>query len=128
MELKITGTEQEIYSMLSKFQVSKTIDTISTNEVEQEIQSIIRIDEPKDVGTEKKNVHRWRKGKRTTLLIDWQVFKKFITVKAAADFIGVSDACLYAAAKIWNKVDRLYHIHIEWYDNSIKEIPDTSIL
>lgn len=124
MELKITGTEQEIYSMLSKFQIPTDVGVPQ----QPEIQSITRIDEPKDVGTEKKNVHRWRKGKRTTLLIDWQVFKKFITVKAAADFIGVSDACLYAAAKIWNKVDRLYHIHIEWYDNSIKEIPDTSIL
>lgn len=124
MELKITGTEQEIYSMLSKFQIPTDVGVPQ----QPEIQSIIRIDEPKDVGTEKKNVLRWRKGKRTTLLIDWQVFKKFITVKAAANFIGVSDACLYAAAKIWNKVDRLYHIHIEWYDNSIKEMPDTSIL
>jgi hypothetical protein len=60
MELKITGTEQEIYSLLSKFQTSTDVGVQQQYVVEvdkPEVKSITRID-THACSTENKKVNR----------------------------------------------------------------------
>ncbi len=139
MKLIIQWDENEIMSLIAR--MGKDTETKSTYypSVSRTIEDEVVINaEPtnkieyselgefdKEIFWKKKTKPR-RPWKQCTLLVDWQVFKKFMSVRTAAEFCKRSDVCLYNAAKVGSKVNKLYNVHIEWYNNS--PASDISIL
>ncbi len=117
MELHIVWTEQEIHTLLWRFKqfepvVSKPVEpeqVIEQRFFSESVTTPVKVEDI--VPTPKRK--RWHSWRVTSLFVGDNLFKKFVSVTAAAQFLGVKDPTLHQAAKNGNKVKWLYTVKID---------------
>lgn len=116
MELHIVWTEQEIHNLLWRFkQFEPAVSIVEPEQVIEQRFFSESVTTPVKVEDIVPTPHRkrWHKWRVTSLFVGDNLFKKFVSVTAAAQFLWVKDQTLHQAAKSWAKVKGLYTVKID---------------
>jgi hypothetical protein len=117
MELHIVWTEQEIHNLLWRFKQFEpaVLQPVEPQPVIEQRFFSESVTTPVKVEDIVPPVHprRWHRWKVTSLFIGDNLFKKFVSVTAAAQFLWVKDSAVHFAFKNGSKVKRLYMVKID---------------